>query len=124
MDDLPDDWSGRYRPSGSESAKTVTHFCGFRHAEVRVARLAAFLRANEGSQDVAAKVAARSGIPLRTVERWLSSTPSEPKLSHFVSLVAAYGPGVIAACFDSAPAWLDETIQRQRADEIEQRIAG
>lgn len=84
------------------------------------ASLAAFLR-REAPLHTCAAVAARAGLPVRTVERWLT-TDARPSASHFLALVDAFGPSVIRAAFSVAPAWLDDAVRAEHHRRLEAEI--
>lgn len=85
--------------------------------------LAAFLR-EAHPHDTAVNVAADIAVSVRTVERWLASDRAvAPRLDHFFSLIAAYGPNVLAAAYPAALGWLEDAKRRQESVELHQRIA-
>lgn len=84
------------------------------------AALARFLRGLY-PRDTAPSVAADLGVASRTVENWLGGT-SVPRLGHFLRMVAAYGPSVIAAAFPAAPRWLDDAVVAERNRALDAEI--
>lgn len=67
-------------------------------------------------------VEAQTGIPAASVENWLHRR-SQPSVQHFSILIAAFGPSLLAACFDEAPEWVDDAAKQQRRREIDEQIS-
>jgi hypothetical protein len=44
-------------------------------------------------------------------------------VQHFSILIAAFGPSLLAACFDEAPEWVDDAAKQQRRREIDEQIS-
>ena len=80
-----------------------------------------YLRARHPAK-TADHVAAVTGIPAGTVQKWLDRG-SAPSARHFCCLIAAYGPGFLISVFTAAPEWLDEDAREQRATELKSEIA-
>lgn len=71
-------------------------------------------------------VAAATGVPVRTVEKWLDGT-SSPSASAFLRLILAYGPGLLADITPAAPSWLSAAARTERLAALEAehaRLAG
>jgi len=86
--------------------------------------LSSFLRSLY-PHDTAINIAGDIGVSERTIDNWLAGL-SAPRLCHFLRLVDAYGPTVLAAAYPSAPGWLDEAVradERQRLSEQAAEIA-
>lgn len=115
---------GCYRGARSDVAGKNPHVRAKRPAQMRVdiGALADFLRRRHPAHTVAC-VEAETGVPMRTVERWLAAVPSEPRLSHFMALLGAYGPELIAACASNEPAWLAIAVREERMRALDQRAA-
>ena len=86
------------------SAKKHPHSCAKGSAHVRIKALASYLHRLHPAQ-TAYEVSARTGISPRTVERWLELGAC-PSLPHFMALVRAYGPDLLAATLPDQPDWL------------------
>lgn len=84
-------------------------------------RVIAFLRQRHPIK-TADNVAADSGVPAGTVQKWLDRG-SAPSVVHFARLVSAYGPDVAALAFASPPAWLDHAQRTERAAILRAEIA-
>ncbi|GBD48144.1 hypothetical protein [Methylopila sp. Yamaguchi] len=84
-------------------------------------RVCAFLRAIY-PEKTAANVAADTGVPARTVEKWLERL-SSPSWPHGLRLVAAYGPEFLCAVMDTPPAWLTEAGRAAARAQLEAQIA-
>jgi hypothetical protein len=91
-----------------------------KHIAVNEAAFAAYLRALY-PRDTAPNVAADLGVSTRTVENWLAGTTT-PRLAHFLRMVGAYGPSVIAAAYPAAPRWLDDAVRAERIRATEAEI--
>lgn len=81
----------------------------------------AFLR-RQHPVKTADNVAADSGVPAGTVQKWLDRG-SAPSVVHFARLVSAYGPDFLATAFASPPAWLSQAVRDERAATLKAEIA-
>lgn len=70
----------------------------------------------------AEQVEAATGIPAKTVRNWLCGA-AQPGGDAMVRLVLAYGPDLICAMCDAAPAWLAASARAKRQGEIEAQQA-
>jgi hypothetical protein len=84
-------------------------------------RISAFLRSRHPLK-TAESVAAESGVPRETVASWLKGA-ARPSGSHFVRLVSAYGPELLAATMRSPPGWLVAAERAERRKALEARLA-
>ena len=84
------------------------------------AGLSDFLR-KEHPTKTAEFVNARTGIPVKTVRKWLDheNAPNGPAI---LTLALYYGPQVLAACFVGAPAWIDQASRVEIARKLLEQI--
>lgn len=82
-----------------------------------VASLGAFLRRLH-PRDTSANVAADTGIPSASIDKWLQGI-AFPRARHQFALMGAYGPSVLAAMVPAAPRWLDDAVRAERLRELE-----
>lgn len=117
------------RKDRTRSARTYggndTHACGKSPNACGIAfdmdGLRAFLCERHAFK-TAESVSQETGIPYRTVERWLSTNPSDPSAINMLRLFIAYRAPVLAAAMVSCPAWLNDEAIAIRNDEIDRRI--
>ncbi|MFK8250206.1 hypothetical protein [Ancylobacter terrae] len=83
--------------------------------------LGAFLRRRHPS-DTAKQVATETGVPSRTVQKWLIEGAA-PTFAHAMRLVAAYGPALIVACVSPCPGWAAAAARDERRRAIEAEMA-
>ena len=88
---------------------------------VDVLALGAFLRRRHPS-DTAKQVATETGVPSRTVKKWLIEGAA-PTFAHAMRLVAAYGPALIVACVAPCPGWASTAAASERRRAIEEEMA-
>lgn len=72
--------------------------------------------------NVGHNVEALTGIPAATVDNWMQRR-SSPQRDHLMSLIAAYGPPFLKACYAREPEWMPAALQGWRLDQINQEIA-
>lgn len=70
----------------------------------------------------AANVAAETGVPAKTVEKWLGGE-TQPGLTAFVRLVVAYGPAFLEAALRPPPDWISESARAAQITRLEAEIA-
>lgn len=66
-------------------------------------------------------VASETGVPAQTVTNWLARK-SVPRLEHFSSLAAHYGPEFLHECWSALP-WLETARRQTRVAAIDETIA-
>lgn len=67
-------------------------------------------------------VAAATGCPVRTAQNWIEHRAT-PSLVWFVRLVAAYGPGLLAALLPVPIGWLDDAARQAEHEALTAQIA-
>ena len=82
--------------------------------------LANFLR-REHPIKTADGVEGQTGIPAKTVRKWLDGETS-PNGAAVLTLALAYGPQIIAACVKGAPGWLDAATRHDMARKLNASI--
>lgn len=85
------------------------------------AGLARFLRAKH-PEKTAPNVAAETGLPIDSVKKWLSGE-ALPGSGALLTLACVYGPELMAAMLNGAPAWLDHAVREQKIRELEAQQA-
>ncbi|WP_298981513.1 hypothetical protein [uncultured Roseibium sp.] len=88
---------------------------------VDLSRVAEFFRRRYPT-GTAAAVAADLGVPTRTVEAWLSSTPREPRGVQILKCILVYGPEFLAVLLPDTPAWLSEAAQNEADQRLKDQI--
>ena len=68
-------------------------------------------------------VAADTGLPAATVQRWLDRG-SAPSLWALGKLIGAYDAEVLCATLENPPAWLMAAARQQERERLEREIAG
>ncbi|MCJ2051698.1 hypothetical protein [Methylobacterium sp. J-070] len=68
-------------------------------------------------------VAADTGLPVATVQRWLDRG-SAPSLWALGKLIGAYDAEVLCAALESPPGWLVAAARQQERERLEREIAG
>eukprot|EP00903_Cladosiphon_okamuranus_P001619 g1617.t1 len=89
---------------------------------VQPGKLAAFLRLKH-PVNTAAEVASRVPVPVRTVERWLSVSPSIPSTTAMLWLIWVYGPEFLAVLLPETPSWLTEAARLEARENAIREIA-
>jgi hypothetical protein len=99
-----------------------TQSCADRRAVARVdadpEKVGRFLR-KVHPVNTAAEVSVKTGIPTRTVQRYLASCPVVPSGGALLRLIFAYGPEFLAAILPDAPAWVDRAKAEERRAALE-----
>lgn len=70
----------------------------------------------------AENVASETGVPLKTVRRWMVDPESEPSLVNFLRLYLVYGPPFLVAVLVNCPAWADAQARRAHAEQLSREI--
>ncbi len=84
-------------------------------------RFANFLR-SKYPEKTAEHVAADTGLPVATVQRWLDRG-SAPSLWALGKLIGAYDAEVLCAALENPPAWLVAASRQQERERLEREIA-
>ncbi len=84
-------------------------------------RLMRFLRRRHPAKTAEA-VSAAAGVPAETVRRWLREGAVWPSGEHMISLVAAYGPALLAAVAPPLP-WLDDAARAEERARLSRESA-
>ncbi len=84
-------------------------------------RFANFLR-SKYPEKTAEHVAADTGLPVATVQRWLDRG-SAPSLWALGKLIGAYDAEVLCAALENPPAWLVAAARQQERERLEREIA-
>ena len=92
----------------------------FRANHIDFSGLSDFLR-REHPTKTADGVAGQTGIPAKTVRKWLDGETA-PNGTALLALALAYGPQLLAACVKGAPSWLDAATRHDMARKLNDRI--
>jgi hypothetical protein len=109
----------RMRKSGSSRERVVRKRGQL--SAVCAGRVVEFLRQAHPTK-TAESVEAAAGIAVCTVRKWLDRS-SAPSFVHSLALIAAYGPGFLAAVMDRPPEWIDAAARAARREELKREIA-
>jgi len=67
-------------------------------------------------------VSGQTGVPVKTVERWLSANPSEPSGINMVRLYIVYRAPLLAAALVNCPDWLNDEAVAAKNAELDRRM--
>ncbi|WP_159953169.1 hypothetical protein [Rhizobium sp. 18065] len=103
------------------SATQAPQGCGKRQAKFDPAGMADWLR-KAFPQSTCHHIEARTGIAAATIENWLLRR-SQPSVEHFSTLIAVFGPALLAACMERPPGWVARAADGERARQLDEEIA-
>ncbi|WP_420415094.1 hypothetical protein [Roseibium sp.] len=90
---------------------------GPQELRVHVERIASFLRRKHPA-NTAAEVACRIPVPVRTVERWFSGSPSVPSSEAILWLIWVYGPEFLTVLMPETPDWLSKAARNAKREKL------
>lgn len=103
------------------SARKTPQPCASRHANLyNESGVSEWLRSRFPAS-TGANVEADTGIPAATVDNWLQQR-SRPSVENFATLIAVYGPALMAACLSKPAEWVNRAIRAERLVEIDEEI--